>query len=56
MKLLQSKHELALQNLFLKICSIEYLTTQKELVLPTFKSQTVDKIVEYLTLGLSSSL
>ena len=41
---------------FIKVCSIEYLTTQKELVLPTFKSSTVHKIVEYLTLGLLSSL
>ena len=35
---------------------IEYLTTQTELVLPTFKSWTVHKIIEYLTLGLLSSL
>jgi len=30
--------------------------TQMELVLPTFKSWTVHKIIEYLTLGLLSSL
>jgi len=40
----------------IKFCSIEYLTTQIELVLPTFKSGTVHKIIEYLTLGLLSSL
>jgi len=32
--------------------SIEYLTTKVELVLPTFKSWTVHKIRQYLTLGL----
>jgi len=36
----------------IKLCSIEYLTTQIELVMPTFKSWTVQKIIEYLTLGL----
>jgi len=40
----------------IKLCSIEYLTTQIELVLPTFNSWTVHKIIEYLTLGLLSSL
>jgi len=32
----------------IKVCSIEYLTTQTELpvVLPTFKSWTVHKIIE----------
>ena len=35
----------------IKLCSIEYLTTQIELVLPTFKSWTVHKIIQYLTLG-----
>jgi len=41
-----------------KVCSIEHLTTQIELVLPikTFKSWAVHKIIEYLTLGLLSSL
>jgi len=34
----------------IKLCSIEYLTTQIELALPTFKSWTVHKIIEYLTL------
>ena len=36
----------------IKVCSIEYLTAQIELpvVLPTFKSRTVHKIIEYLTL------
>jgi len=39
------------------LCSVEYLTTQIELVLPTFfKSWTVHKVIEYLTLGLLSSL
>jgi len=28
---------------FIKFCSIEYLTTQIKLVLPTFKSRTVQK-------------
>jgi len=36
----------------MKMCSIEYLTTELELVLPTFKSWTDHKIIEYLTLGL----
>ena len=36
----------------IKVCSIEYLTIQIELVLPTSKSRTVHKIIEYLTLGL----
>jgi len=40
----------------IKVCSIEYLTTQIESVLPTFKSWTVRRIIEYLTLGLLSSL
>ena len=51
MKLLLGKHELALQNLP-KNYGIEYLTTEVELVLPNFKSCTVHKIIEYLTLGL----
>jgi len=40
----------------IKVCNIEYLTTQIELVLPTFRSWTVHKIIEYLTLGPLSSL
>jgi len=40
----------------IKVCSIEYLTTETELVLPTFKSWTVQKNIEYLALGLLSSL
>ena len=55
MKLLLGKHELALQNLP-KNYGIEYLTTEVELVLPNFKSCTVHKIIEYLTLGLLFSL
>jgi len=39
----------------IKVCSLEYLTTQIELVLPTFKYWTVHKIIEYLTLGLLSN-
>jgi len=39
----------------IKVCSVEHLTTQIELVLPTFKSWTVHKIMEYLTLELLSS-
>jgi len=36
----------------IKLCSIEYLTTEIEQVLPTFKFWTVHKIIiEYLTLG-----
>jgi len=35
----------------IKVCGIEYLTTQIELALATFKSWTVHKIMEYLTLG-----
>jgi len=31
----------------IKLCSIKYLTTQIELVLPTFKFWTVHKIIEY---------
>jgi len=33
-----------------KLCSVAYLTTEIELVLPTLKSWTVHKIMEYLTL------
>ena len=40
----------------IKVCSIEYLTTQVELVLPAFKSWTVHKIIEYLMLRLLSIL
>jgi len=40
----------------IEVCSIEYLTTHIELVLPAFNSWTVHKIIEYLTLGLLSSL
>jgi len=35
---------------------MEYLTTQIELVSPTFESWTVHKIIKYLTLGLLFSL
>ena len=45
-----SKHDV------IKVCHKKYLTTQIELVLPTFKSWAVHKIIEYLTLGLLSSL
>ena len=40
----------------IKVRSMQYLTTEIELVLPTFKSWTVHKITEYLTLGLLASL
>ena len=40
----------------IKVCSIEYLTTEIELLLPAFKSWTVHKIIEYVTLGLLSGL
>ena len=55
MKILLGKHELASQNLannYLK--NIEYLTTEIELALPTFKAWTVHKIIEYLTWRLLS--
>jgi len=40
----------------IKVC-IKYLTTQIELVFPlSFNSWTIHKIIEYLTLGLFSSL
>ena len=39
----------------IKVCSIEYLTTQVELVLP-ISSWTVHRIREYLMLALLSSL
>ena len=51
MKLLLGKNKLASQNLY--ACSIEFLTTQTELVLPTF-NWTVHKVMEYLALGLLS--
>ena len=44
MKLLLGKHELASQNL--QKSNVEYLTTKTELVLPTFKSWTVHKIIK----------
>ena len=37
------------------VCSMDYLTTQIELVLPTFNFWTIHRIIEYLTLGLLSS-
>ena len=52
MKLLLGKHKLGSRNLY--VFSIECLTKQIELVLPTFKSWTVHKVVEYLPLGLLS--
>ena len=39
----------------IKLCSIEYLTIEIGLVLPTFKSWTAHTTVEFLTLGLLSS-
>jgi len=36
----------------IKVCSVEYLTTRIELVLPTFKSWIIHNIIEYLMLGL----
>ena len=39
----------------IKVCSIEYLTIEIELVLPAF-IWTFHKIIEHLTLGLLSSL
>ena len=48
MKLLLGKHELAYVNVM--SYSIEYLTTQIELLLPTFKSGTVHKVIDYFIL------
>jgi len=56
MKLLLGKHELAVQNLAQKNCSIKYLNTEVELALQTFKSWTDHTIIEYLTSGLLFSL
>jgi len=36
----------------IKVCGIEYLTTETKLVLTTLKSWTVHKIIKYLMLGL----
>jgi len=38
MKLLLGKHELARKHDAIKLCSVEYLTTEIEYMLPTFKS------------------
>jgi len=43
-------------NEIIKVCSIECLTIEIKLVLPTFQPWTVHKIIEYLMLGLLSSL
>jgi len=48
MKLLLGKHELAYVNVM--SYSTEYLTTQIELLLPTFKSGTVYKVIDYFIL------
>jgi len=48
MKLLLGKHELAYVNVM--SYSIEYLTTQIELLLPTFKSGTVHEVIDYFIL------
>ena len=60
MKLLLDKHEVITslcKHDVIKVCNIEYLTTQIELVLRTFSQLwTVHKITEYLTLGLLSGL
>jgi len=40
----------------IKVCRIEHLTTQIELMLPTVKSWTIYKIIEQLTLGLLCSV
>jgi len=37
----------------IKVCNIEYLNMQIELVLPTFKTWAAHKIIEYLMLGLT---
>jgi len=46
-----SIHHWAYVNMTSWVCSIEYLTTLTELVLPTFNSWTVHKIIECLTIG-----
>ena len=46
MKLLLSNHGLACRHDVIKVCSIEYLTTQIELVLPTFL-QLLDRSQNY---------
>jgi len=54
-KLLLGRHQTRKRDV-IKLCSIECLTTQEELVLPTFKSWTVHhRIREYSTLGLLAS-
>jgi len=52
MKLLLGRHK----HDVIKVCGIEYLTTQIDFMLPTFKSCTAHKIIEYLTLGLPITL
>jgi len=44
------KHEV------IKVCSIEYLTHTNRISVATFKSWIVHKIIQYLTLGLLSSI
>jgi len=46
MKLLLGNHGLACKHDVIKVCSIEYLTTQIELVLPTFL-QLLDRSQNY---------
>jgi len=48
MNLWLAEHKLAtsLRKHVIKVCTIEYLTTQTELVSPTFKSWTVHKIIQ----------
>jgi len=53
MKLLNTNE---LRQIFQKTYSIQNLTTKIELVLPTFKSWTVHKIVEYFTLAFEMSI
>jgi len=45
-----ARHRQLRKHGVIKVCSIEYLIIEIELVLPTFKSWTIYTIIEYLTL------
>ena len=51
--LLITQPDRCVSNGVIKVCSVEYLTTEIELV--NFNSWSVHTIIEYLTLGLMSS-
>ena len=52
----QTRTSLICKHDIIKVCSIEYLTTQIELVLPTLQSWAVHKIIQYLTLAFEISV